>query len=64
MKYQKIRGKARVERPDFSPGRPLDFRREKEHLKDKRTLDYHGRIRRKLGLRERGLVFGTNTSNW
>lgn len=34
----------------FLRGAPLDFRREKEHLKDKRTLDYHGRIRRKLGI--------------
>lgn len=34
----------------FFSAPPLDFRREKEHLKDKRTLDYHGRIRRKLGI--------------
>ena len=33
MKYQKIRGKARVERLDFSPRRPLTFAAKRNTLK-------------------------------
>ncbi len=34
----KKQGETHVERPDFSPGMPLDFCGEKEHFEDKPTL--------------------------